>query len=250
MPIGVCDSPYDLFQSIIRSAIASDSPAESLEFLENSSTLVIKSKFQEKPVIWKIQMEQVDSISDKKAEALTKEVKELTARLEKLPGAGKQFQRLQFAAVTHPNFTLFSARTKVTKTGNQNGPWQGFLSEQPISAVGNKFVVEFDKIGFQCVGVSKPNTSTNKGLQTHAGAWMLFNYSETLYYFYNSGNRIELGTKTKINSGSRLTVSVSPTGMLLFELEGTLLHTFKLHDPKDLHAAVDMHDAGQSATFV
>ena len=243
-------------------------------------------------------MERVDSISDEKAEALAKQVEELTARVkqleqhnfeqliarvqqleqynpeqltarvqqleqynpeqltlrlkhvEELLEVGKQVQRLLFAAVTYPNFTLSSDRTKVTKTGSENGPWQGFLSEQPISAVGNKFVVVFDKIGNEMVGVSKLNTPSDKGLYSHAGAWMLYNWNGTSYAFFNSGNRIDLGTKTKLNSGSRLTVSVSPAGLLSFELEDTLLHTFQLPDTDALYAAVDMFNHGQLATFV
>ena len=227
-------------------------------------------------------MERVDSISEEKAEALAKQVEELTARVkqleqhkfeqltarvqqleqynpeqhtlrlkhvEELLGVGKQVQRIQFAAVTSPNFTLSSDRTKITKTGSQNGPWQGFLSEQPISAVGNKFVVVFDNIGHQGVGVSKLNTPFIN-LHSHAEAWGLYNWSGTSYEFYNSRNKIDLGSKTKLNSGSRLTVSVSPAGLLSFELEGTLLHTFQLPDTEALYAAVDMYDPGLSATFV
>ena len=78
---------------------------------------------------------------------------------------------------------------------------------------------------------------------------MLYNWNPTTYRFYNSKQSTDLGTKTQFNSGSRLTVSVSPAGLLAFELEGTLLHTFQLPDTVDLYAAVDMYEPGQSATF-
>ena len=192
MSIGVFDSPSDIFDSI-RSALAPDSQSQSdsVEFVENCGSLVIKSKLLNKTVTWNIQMERVDSMSDEKTEALAKRVEELTARVQQLEqynveqltqrlkhveerlGVGKQskqVQRLQFAAVTYPNFTLSADRTKVTKTRTEKGPWQGFLSEQPISAVGNKFVVVFDKMGNQMVGVSKRDTSTNDGLYSHVGS--------------------------------------------------------------------------------
>ena len=166
-----------------------------MEFVENRSTLVIKTKLLGKTVTWNIEMERVDSISDEKAEALAKQVEELTARVKQLEqtnsehlaarvkqleqynpealtlrlkhveerlGVGKkQVQRLQFADVTYPNFTLSSDRTMVTSTGSTRNQFQGFLSEQPISAIGNKFVVTFDKVGVdQIVGVTTRNTST------------------------------------------------------------------------------------------
>ena len=285
MPIGVFDSPCDLFDSI-RSALAPDSQsqADSVEFVENCSSLVIKSKLHKKTVTWNIQFERLDWMSDGKTETLAKRVEELTARvkqleqynpeqqltarvqqleqhnveqltqrlkhMEELLGVGKQVQPLQFAVVTYPNFSLSADRTKVTKTGTETNCWQGFLSDQPISAVGNMFVVVFDKIGSKMVGVSKRNTPTKDGLYTHAGSWMLDNWEGTNYCFHNSKQGIGLGTKTQFNSGSRLTVSVSPAGLLSFELEGTLLHTFQLPDTVDLYAAIDMAEPGQSATFV
>ena len=128
--------------------------------------------------------------------------------------------------------------------------FQGFLSEQPLSSVGNKFVIFFDKIGEQMVGVSKRDTPTTRGLFHRAGAWMLRISLGTIYGFFNSGQYIPLGTKPEFNCCSQLTVSVSPTGLLSFELEGTLLHTFQLPDAEDLYAAVDINEPGQTATFV
>ena len=128
--------------------------------------------------------------------------------------------------------------------------FQGFLYEQPLSAVGNKFVIFFDKIGEQMVGVAKRNTPTTRGLCKHAGAWMLDISLGTTYAFFNSGQHIPLGTKQKFNCCSRLAVSVSPTGLLSFELEGTLLHMFQLPDAEDIYAALDIMEPGQTENFV
>ena len=176
--LGILESPQDLFESI-RSALSSESQAGSVEFVESQSALVIRTKLFDKLITWNIVLHRVDPIGDERAEQLAKQVEQLTARVqqleqvnpeelaarvkqleqnnpeeltlrlkhvEELLAVGKQVQRLQFAAVTHPNFTLSSDRTKVTKTGAQAGG-QGFLSEQPLSAVGGKFAVVFDRVG-------------------------------------------------------------------------------------------------------
>ena len=103
------------------------------------------------------------------------------------------------------------------------------------------------------VGVFKGNTPTNGGIHRHEGSWILYNFSEDRYSFYINGRNGRYGfvdTKKQYNSGTRLTVSVSPTGLLSFELEGTLLHTFQLPDIVDLYAAVEMCKLGHMATFI
>lgn len=177
-----------------------------------------------------------------------KPVKELLA-------VGEQVQRLQFAAVIPLGYTLSLNRTLVTKTGTQSGPhWQGFLSEQPLSAVGRKFLVAFafDKVdgNGQFVGVAKRNTMTISGLHSNTGTWMFGLYGGNKYSFSNNSQWTALCPCTAYRSWCRVTVSVSASGLLSFKLDGRLMHQFQLPDTEDLYAAVDLYAPGTSAFFV
>lgn len=221
---------------------------------------------------WNIRLERVVSPSDHTAEryeALEKLVEQLTARVKQLEqnasgqlnqrmkedqfGVGKKIPRLQFEAITTPNFTLNSDRTKVTKTGKEHGLLQGFLSEQPISAVDNKFAVVFNNVtdNAQCFGVAKRNTPTKNGVCMQKGSWMLRVCDPNFYQSWDNSLCTPLGNKAVFKDGSRFEVSVSPARLLSFELDGTLLHTFELPAGTDeLYAAVDLSVPEQSASFV
>lgn len=146
-----------------------------------------------------------------------------------------------------------SDRTKVTKTCKEHGPLQGFLSEQPISAVDNKFAIVFNNVtdNAQCFGVAKRNTPTKNGVCIQEGSWMLRVCDPNFYQSWDNAMCTHLGNKTAFKDGSRFEVSVSQARLLSFELDGALLHMFQLPgDTDELYAAVDLSVLEQSASFV
>lgn len=68
--------------------------------------------------------------------------------LEGLLGVGKEVHHALFGAAAVPGFyTLSPDRITATKTGfEKRDRWAGFLSEQPLSALGNKFTVEVNNV--------------------------------------------------------------------------------------------------------
>ena len=235
----------------------------SVEFIEKRSILVVKTKLLAMPVTWTIPMERLESTADvkflvKQMEQLTASNKQLTARVkfleEFISETPNKVERPLFAAVNIPNFTLSANRKTVTR--NSGGGWQGFLSEQPILAMGNRFTLTLTNMGSNngllMVGVAKRGTDPANGLHSKAGSWMLYLFSGFTYKLFSNNIGIAINLSIPIANGSQLTVCLDPINeVIYFKPNGCLLYTLDVPKPfSDLYAAVDFYEINQSVSFM
>ena len=234
----------------------------SVEFIEKRSILVVKTKLLAMPVTWTIPMERLESTADVKCEFLVKQMEKLTASNKQLTtrvksleelisGTPDKVERPLFAAVNIPNLTLSADRKTVTR--NSGSGWQGFISEQSILAMGNRFTLTLTNIGSNIlVGVAKRGTDLANGFHSKAGSWMLYIVSGSTYYLYSNGIGIAINSRIPIANGSQLTVRLDPINeVIYFQANGCLLYTLDVPKPfSDLYAAVEFNEANQSVSFM
>ena len=263
---GILKTPVELLEAI-RSILSSDSQSDSVEFNEKLHTLVIVSKLPVQTVTWNIPMDRLETTPDVKCEFLLELLANLLARAEHLEdllgiGAAKDTLSPVFAAGNVPQcFTISENRktinserwSNICKVGDTTTAWRGFLSEQPISAFSNKFVVSLVALGTTnlMVGVAKRGAVTN-GILSKTESWMLHLHSNNSLRFCGPHVATCIGISTTFRFGSRIAVSVTENGLLCFESDGTLVHSSQLtcSDASELFAAVNLLDPGQSVTFV
>ena len=240
-------------------------PTGSVQFIEQNSILIVKTKLLALTVTWAIRMERLESTADVKFEVLKKQMEQLTASNKQLTARVKsleelnaripdKFERPMFAAVNVPNYTLSSDRKTLTRNGGLG--WQGFLSEQSIAAMGNRFTLILTNMGTNImVGVAKRGTSPANGLYSKAGSWMLYIGYGSTYYLRSNNTSTLVNPSKPIANGSQLKVRLDPIDELIFfEANGcvlTVLYTADAPKPfSDLFAAVDFCEANQSVSFI
>ena len=226
------------------------SPTGSVEFIEKQNILVVKIQLLVIPVTWNIPMERLESTADFKCEFLVKQVEQLTASNKQLTARVKSLEEFiagtpdkvelpVFASLNVPNYTLSADRKTITR--NKGSGTQGFLSEQSIPAMGNRFTLTLTNMGENIkVGVAKRGTSGANGLYSKAGSWML--YLEYKYWFYvqdYSERPITAKNGSQVNE------------LIYFLVDGCLRYTVGIPKPfSDLYAAVDLNEANQSVSFI
>ena len=109
--------------------------------------------------------------------------------------------------MTVPNFTLSADRKTVRKNAGANGKY-GFLSEQSLAAMGNKFTVELTTSGSDLmVGVALRDVDHDDGYGMREGSWMLLLGKASNCCFYcNDDDGTEFTTRTEISDGCLLCV--------------------------------------------
>ena len=272
----------------IRSGLSSDAQSGSVMFNEKLHSLVIVSKLPVQTLTWNILMERLETTPDVKCEFLLELLANLMARaehLEKLLGIGAEIPPVEeslspvedslspvedslspvFAADKVPEcFTLSGNRKTICSErlpyicnfGDTRIAWRSILSERPISAFSNKFVVSVVTLSGATnlmVGVAKRGAVTN-GLLSKTESWMLHLHGVNRFNFYGPRVASCSGTTSPKRNGSRLAVKLTENGLLRFELDGTLTTSYHLTcedaDASELFAAVNLRDPGQSVSFI
>ena len=187
-------------------------------------------------VTWTIPLERLESTAKMKCEFLEKRVEQLEAPNKELSdsvkylkqtlGMPEKVQRPLFAAINNTKFTLSADRKTLVKNANTGNGWQGFVSEQSLLAIGNRFTLNLTKVGSHLiVGVARRGTDPTDGLYSKAGSWMLYIVNGSIYSFYNNGTEVTAANKASGANGGKLSVSVDPATMqLVFELNGAAVH--------------------------
>ena len=213
-------------------------------------------------VTWTIPLERLESTADVKCEFLVKQVEQLAASNKELSdsvkyltqalGLPEKVQSPLFAAFNNTNFTLSADRKTLVKNAGTGNWWQGFVSELSLVAISNRFTLSFTTTHSNLmVGVVKRGTNPTNGFCSKTGSWMLHLCQGSIDHFYYNGSATAVSNRTSITNGSRLTVCLEPqTQQLVFELNGTLVHSAALSEnPFNLLAAVDFYEAGHSVNF-
>ena len=241
----------------------------SVEFIESRSTLMVSAKFLAMDVEWPILLERLESTVDMKCDFLVKELGALKSSIDQLVASNKELsdsvkylkqtlglpekvQRPLFAAINNTNYTLSADRKTLVKNANTGNEWQGFVSEQSLLAIGNRFTLNLTiEDSALMVGVARRGTDPTDGLYSKAGSWMLYIVNGSIYSFYNNGNEVTAANKATGANGGKLSVSVDPATMqLVFELNGAAVHNVAPSELSfNLFPAVDLFEAYQSVTF-